>query len=213
MARGHCPTTVDFTFEGRDVNSVLPLLTEESFYKMLETQGLTGLGGQILVQLDELTEDVELDADAVYEKKLFLDRNLKVVERSESDFYYIMFVGVEPGNKIISFKTYKREVASKIIHVAQDEIYFDFNFYASEKNDEFELFEDHLLSKESAVLSLREKEITDLQFDSLIEQLTLNRYQVKRALYPVGTRKYFELEPYGQSHLYRQMELRLCGRS
>ena len=50
-----------------------------------------------------------------------------------------------------------------------------------------------MLSKESAVLALSENEITDLQFDSLIEQLTLNRYQVKSALYPVGTRKYFEL--------------------
>lgn len=194
MSRGHYPTTLDFTFEGQEVNSTLPLITEASFNKVLETEGLTGLGGQILVQLDELTEDVELAADANYEKKLFLNRNLKVVDRADSDFYYILFIGVEPGNKIISFKTYKREVASKIIHVAQDEIYFDFNYYAAEKNDEFELFEDHLLSKESAVLSLSEENITDLQFDSLIEQLTLNRYQVKRALYPVGTRKYFELK-------------------
>ena len=190
---GHYPVSTDFVLEGQEVNLSIPLITEESFNWMLEKEGLMGLGGHILIELDQLTEDVELDFGAKYEEKLFLDRRMRVVSRGDADYSYILFVGVEPGNKIISFKTYKNEVASKIIHVTQDEIYFDFNFYAAVKNDEFELFEENLLSKETGILSVDENEILDLSYDTKFVKKTVNRLQAKKALYPVGTRKYYEL--------------------
>lgn len=198
-ASGHYPTTTDFILEGQFVNLTIPLLTEESFSKVLQDNNLTGLGGHVLIELDELTEDVDFGLDSGYEDKLFLDRSMRVVERGDSDYAFILFVGLTPGNHIISFKTYKREVTSKIIHVAEREIYYDFNFYAEVENDEFELYEDNLLSKETGLLSINEDEIVDLSFDTPFMKMTVNRMQAKRALYPVGTRKYYELKHLDES--------------
>ncbi|MEX1099410.1 MAG: hypothetical protein WEB87_03220, partial [Bacteriovoracaceae bacterium] len=193
FAGGYMPTTTDLALEAIEVAMSLPLIEERSFNNMLRAQGLRGLGGHVLVELDQLTEDVDFNQDVFYEKKLYLDRNMKVVERTESDYSFILFVGVDPGNKIASFKTYKNEVASKIIHIASDEIYFDFNFYEEVKNDEFELYEENLLSKETGILSLDEDEVVDLAFESEFIKKTVNRMEVPRALYPVGSRKYYEL--------------------
>lgn len=193
FASGHYPLTTDFVLESSPTNLTVPLITNESFAKMLESKNLTGIGGHILVELDELTEDIELELDSNYEAKIFLDRNLRVVERSESDYSFIMFVGVASGNRIISFKTYKNQVTSKIIHVVEDEIYFDFNFYAEEVNDQIDFYEEHLLSKETGILSIDEDEIVDLAFETKFVKKTVNTIEAKKALYPVGTRKYYEL--------------------
>ena len=199
FASGHYPVTTDFVLEGHDVNIRVPLPSEESFQQLVEKLGITGLGGHILIELDELTEDAALELDTVYEEKLFLDRSLKVVDRGDSDYSYIMFVGVVPGNKIISFRTYRNEVTSKIVHISEDEIYFDTNFYNQVESDEFELFEENLLSKETGLLSVNENEIVDLAYDTKFTKKTVNRFQLGKSLYPVGARKYYELKHLNES--------------
>lgn len=199
FASGHYPVTTDFVLEGHDVSIRVPLPSEESFQQLVENLGITGLGGHILIELDELTEDAALEMDTAYEKKLFLDRSLKVVDRGDSDYSYIMFVGVVPGNKIISFRTYRNEVTSKIVHISEDEIYFDTNFYNQVESDEFELFEENLLSKETGLLSVNENEIVDLAYDTKFTKKTVNRFQLGKSLYPVGARKYYELKHLNES--------------
>lgn len=194
FASGHYPMSIDFALEKGAMSSKINLIAEDSFNRLIEREGLTGVGAHVLVELDELTEDVEFDLETRFEAKLFLDSAMRVVERTESDYSYILFVGVEPGNKIISFKTYKNEITSKIIHVVRDEIYFDFNYYQQIGNDNFELFEEHLLSKDASLLSVDEDEVVNLSYDSRIIKKTVNELEIKKSLYPIGFRKYFELK-------------------
>ncbi|MCO4752931.1 MAG: hypothetical protein KC478_00545 [Bacteriovoracaceae bacterium] len=194
FSSGYLPTSMDLVLEEQEVNLTVPLISTDSFSEVLKKNQLRGLGAQVLIELDELTEDADFDVSTKYEKKLFLDRTLRVVDRGDSAYSYIMFVGVETGNKILSFKTYKNQVTSKIIHLVEDELYFDFNFYHHVKKDSFELFEEHLLAKESGLLSVDEDQVIDLAFESEINKKTVNRLEIKEALYSVGARKYYELK-------------------
>lgn len=199
FSRGYLPVSVDLVLEQGNVNLGVPAITKSSFNKVLEEKGLRGLGSHALIELDELTEDADFDVSTGYESKLFLDSNLNIVNRGDSEYAFILFIGVEPGNRIISFKTYKNEITSKIVHLVEDELYFDFNFYHRLKNDRFALFEDNLLSQESGVLSLDENQITDLGYESKITKKTVNEFSTDKALYSIGTRKYFELKHQGES--------------
>ncbi|MBC75737.1 MAG: hypothetical protein CME64_06955 [Halobacteriovoraceae bacterium] len=193
FSSGYLPTSVDLVLEEGNINLGVPLLSKASFNAVVEKRGLRALGTHVLVELDELTEDADFDVSTGYESKLFLDRNLNIVDRGDSEYAFILFIGVEPGNRILSFKTYKNEVTSKIVHLVQDELYFDFNFYHKEKNDFFGLYEDNLLSQENSVLSLDENQIVDLAYESKIDKKTVNEFSISKALYSVGTRKYYEL--------------------
>ena len=199
FSHGYLPVSVDLVLEQGNVNLGIPTISKTSFNKVLEEKGLRGLGSHALIELDELTEDADFDVSTGYELKLFLDRNLNIVNRGDSEYAFILFIGVEPGNRILSFKTYKNEITSKIVHLVEDELYFDFNFYHRIKNDKFALFEDNLLSQESGVLSLDENQITDLGYESKITKKTVNEFSIDKALYSIGTRKYFELKHQGES--------------
>jgi hypothetical protein len=196
---GHIPTTVDFVLEDSEVASTVPLLTQEYLSSILEREEVTGSGATLLVELDEQTEDLDLDVDTAYEKKIFLNKKFQVVDRSDSEYAFVMIVGIKPGNTILSFKTIENEMVSKIIHLESDEVYYDSNFYIEKNNDEFELNEESLLSKSSAPLSLDSKEILGLTFDAKIKKKTINLYELNRVKYPIGIRSYVELKHLSES--------------
>ena len=196
---GHIPTTVDFVLEDSEIASTIPLLTQEYLSSILEKEQVTGSGATLLVELDEQTEDLDLDVDTAYEKKIFLDKKFQVVDRSDSEYAFVMIVGIKPGNTILSFKTIENEMVSKIIHLESDEVYYDSNFYIEKSNDEFELNEESLLSKSSAPLSLDSKEILGLTFDEKIKKKTINLYELNKVKYPIGIRSYVELKHLSES--------------
>lgn len=196
---GHIPTTVDFVLEDNEVASTIPLLTQEYLASVLEKEKVTGSGATLLVELDEQTEDLDLDVDTAYEKKIFLDKNFNIVDRSDSEYSFIMILGVKPGNTILSFKTITNEMVSKIIHLESDEVYYDSNFYVDTDNDDFELNEESLLSKSSSPLSLDNKEILGLTFDAKIKKKTINLYELNKVKYPIGIRSYVELKHLNES--------------
>jgi hypothetical protein len=196
---GHIPTTVDFVLEDNEVASTIPLLTQEYLASVLEKEKVTGSGATLLVELDEQTEDLDLDVDTAYEKKIFLDKNFNIVDRSDSEYSFIMILGVKPGNTILSFKTITNEMVSKIIHLESDEVYYDSNFYVDTNNDDFELNEESLLSKSSSPLSLDNKEILGLTFDAKIKKKTINLYELNKVKYPIGIRSYVELKHLNES--------------
>lgn len=196
---GHLPTTVDFVLEANEIASAIPLLTKEYMDAVVKHEQITGSGATLLVELDEQTEDLDLDVDTPYERKVFLNKKFNIVDRSDSDYSYIMILGVKPGNTIISFKTIQNEFVSKIIHLESDEVYYDSNFYIEHKKDEFELNEENLLSKSKSPLSLDSKEILGLTFDSRIKKKTINMYELPKVKYPIGTRSYIELKHLSES--------------
>lgn len=199
LSRNHYPTTVDFVLEDNEIAASIPVLSHDYLNGILDSEKIAGIGAFLLVELDETTEDLDLDLDTKYERKLFLDKNFKVVDRSDSDYSFILLAGVRPGNTVISFKTNKNEIVSKIIHLEKDEIYFDSNFYLVKESDDFSLAESNLLAKNKSTLSLDSKEILGLTFDAKITKQTVNRYKFGNVKYPMGTRSYIELKHLNES--------------
>ena len=188
----HYPTTVDFVLENNEVVAKIPMLQKTYINKLITQNGLTGFGGQLLVELDNLTEDVDIDAK--YEKKIFLNKYLQQVERGEDDYSFILFIGADTGNTIISFKTIKNKTVSKIIHIEDEELYYEPNFYVEKTLDDFELSEEYLLSKDKGPLSLDPRNIVGLTFGNKFKKLTNNRYRLNKVQYPLGMRSYIELK-------------------
>lgn len=199
FSSGHIPLAMDLVFEPSTIAINPPMLTNEYFSKMLLENNLNGPGGHLLVELDDLTEDVSVENDDGYESKLYLSKNFKVVDPSDSDFNYILFVGINPGNSTLSFRTNKGEVTSKIVHVENDYILFDSNFYIEHKRDKVDLFEEYLLSKKPNPLSIRVSDVKNFSYDTKYSKKAINSIESNRSLYPLGTRKYLELSHLNES--------------
>lgn len=188
----HYPTAMDFVLEAGEISMSAPLFKRKEFDIFLKENNVKGLGGHVLVELDEKTEDADLSADTKYERKLFLNKNMKVVSREDSDFNYILFLGVSSGNTIIYFRTLTNDIVSKIIYVKDETIYFEPNLYTEVVKDEFSIYEDNLLGKDLTQLNVHSKEIENFSSNYNVENLSFNRLRLKKAIYPTGTRKYQE---------------------
>jgi hypothetical protein len=191
LSKGNIPTTIDIVLEDGETTASVPVFSREYYSEIMTSQNLRGDKAVLIVELDKKTEDVNIDAK--YEAKLYFDKNLRIVNPSDSDYNYIMLVGIESGNTIVNFKRTDEKVISKIVHLEDEEIYYDPNFYFNLKNDEFDLIEEHLLSKSLGPLSLDVKELEGLTFDAKFKKLTINKYQASTTIYPVGTRSYIQL--------------------
>lgn len=198
-ARNHYSTVIDFVFEGLDTQFSIPLFEIEKFNNLVQAVGVSALGSQILVELDELTEDVELDVDTKFEAKLFLDSSLNIVDRADAEFSYIMFLGVTPGNTIINFRNSKGRVTNKIIHLSPKDIYYEPNFYAEVPSDKMSLYEEGLRSKCIGMLDINEEKIKPWSFPGKIVKESLNAHTINEMLYPLGTRKYFDFTHFEKS--------------
>lgn len=199
LSSSHYPTAMDLVFEGTKAALSVPVFKKDSFEYLIKETGKTGLGSHLLVELDETTEDVEIDADTKYEEKLFLNQNLKKVNRDTSDYNYILFIGVEPGNTIVNFKNTKNEISNKIVHLAEKEIFYDPNFYAEVLEDTVELYKENLLSKCKGLLNIDSDNIKPWSFEAKVNKKSINRYSLGRMIYPIGTRKYMELKHLDES--------------
>jgi hypothetical protein len=192
FANGHYPTAIDIIVENQKETARIPLIQYKYLSELYSKINANGLGATILVELDASTEDVDLDTK--YEKKIYLDHNLRFVERSESDYSFIMFIGAEAGNTIINFKSSLGNGLSKIIHIKNDEIYYEPNFYLNNEIDQFTLFEEYLLTKDQTQLSLDPAQIRGLTFNNKLKKITNNKYRLDRVVYPLGMRSYLELK-------------------
>lgn len=187
------PTTSDFVYELEPVVVNLPTISRDSFNELVSSQNLRAQGGHILIELGDMTESADLLSTTRYEKKLYLDSNYRVVNRGDAEYIYILYVGVEAGNTILTYKSWKNETSSKIIHVANDEIYYDFNLYVEESQDQFEICEESVLSKKPTEYYLSSNEVKSFSFDTKIKNLGLNTFGIDRSVLPLGTRKYYSL--------------------
>ncbi|MFT6633061.1 MAG: hypothetical protein ACJAS4_003030 [Bacteriovoracaceae bacterium] len=199
LASSHYPTVFDFVFEGTKASIEVPMFKKDVFEDLIKSLGITGIGAHLLIELDEKTEDIEIAADSKYERKVYLNKNLKDVDRDNADYSYILFLGVDPGNTIVNFKNIKNEISNKIIHLTEKEIYYDPNFYAEILDDKVELFKEGLLSKCKGLLNIEVDKIKSWSFDGKVTKKSLNSYSLGRMIYPIGTRKYMELSHLDES--------------
>ena len=198
-AYGHYPTSHDFVFEGISARYAIPVFEKDKFDSIVERLQVPALGAQLLVELDDRTEDVELDIDTKYDGKVYLSENLNIVDRADSDYSYILFLGVNPGNTIINFKDVDNNITNKIIYLSAKEIYYEPNFYANIKKDTLSLYEEGLRSKCLGMLDIANEKVEPWSFKGDISKLSLNTHTVNNMVYPLGTRKYFELSHFEKS--------------
>ncbi len=197
---GHYPTSSDLIFENLKITANYPLFTRGYIEEVMTTQNLRGMGGQLLVELDESTEDVDLDIANQYEAKLFLDKNFRVINRNDSDFSYILFIGVKPGNVLVSYMDINSDIVSRIIHIASEEMYYDANFYAEIGAESISLYSEGLLSQCKSILNVPATKLTTWNSSNVkISKEKLNSFRVKKAKYALGSRKYLKLDHLGES--------------
>lgn len=199
VSRGYYPTTTDIIFEAGSLKANIPVFSLNSFETILNDHNLRGLGGHLLVELDEKTEDVELDKEIKYEAKLYLNKQFKVVSRSSYDYNFVLFIGVEVGNTIVNFRNNKDEYVTKLLHITGDEIYYEPNFYAEVDNDFFAVYEERLLSKCKSIKNINPKKIEPWSYNGKISKEALNKVKVRKMIYPLGSRKYFEFKHLDES--------------
>ena len=177
----------------------IPLLSLRFIDNFIEKNKNTGRGGLLLFEAHYSVNDIAIDIN--YETKYFLDSKFKQVKKGTS-FKYIFFTGVSPGNAVVSYLVNTDQTAQKIIYVDENELFFDKEYFESEKIVELDLYERKILSRYKTDLRISPIEIK--VFNRKINSKTngINRYEVRYPPNPISSRNYFEL-----SHLNKSIFL------
>lgn len=193
---GHVVTNIDLTLENEEILLNIPLVTESSYVKLTNKYNIDESLGSVLISLDDKVEDVDINAD--YGRRLYLDRNFKEVN-SESDYLYVFFLGVEAGNAILEYVIEQNEKTTKIIFVENEEIYFDLNYLVESESEIINFYTRYVLSRKKKALEVDKEDISNFSYNSKFTKNSLNSLKQNFSVYPLGTRKYYELSRDGNS--------------
>ena len=186
------PTIVELPLEYGDFLVNIPLLERDDLFKRFE--GIRG--AMLLVELDEVTDSIDIDHR--YVERILLNDRFKKVEEGD-DYRFILYVGVEPGNTLIQYLTLNNEVGEKIVHLVEDHVLYESNTYIESKKEKIELYETKLLGKNDLELSIDGDDIRYFNTGIGAKSIGLNLYEVERPVLPLGMRKYLELKHLGES--------------
>lgn len=189
LKRGYIPTNTDLILEEGVSEVVIPLVEESTFNDLLAPYGSRGAIGAVLVELDKASLGASLDVP--YSQLLRLDAELKITQ--EDNYVYELFVGVQAGNAMLSYKTRKGEDVSKIIHVHEHELTFETNFFENPQTLTLSLFEEDLLSKERTPLIISSQEVKKFASKDLSSKHNDHTYMLHFEKSLLGGRKYLEL--------------------
>lgn len=185
IAKNHVTTHVDFTLEQNNTSELVPLLTDEYFYKLQNGNAVTG---GLLLKVDSAVGDVQIDKD--HSSRKFLDGDLKEV--SDKSYEFVYFSNVPAGNVLVSFVT-RYKTVRKILFVTPQELTYEKNLMEDIGHVQLEMFEDNLLSKEKTQLNINAEEMTEFTQTPRTEKLSLNNYKLPVGLQSYGSRLYLEL--------------------
>jgi hypothetical protein len=190
LSGGYVPTKMDISLEPGNFELNIPLLSSHQLNRFLHEENLSAHGGLLLVQLASTTDSVEIDA--YYEAKIYLDRSFKVVEQS-NEYDFILFTGVTAGNVMIKQRNFRSELAQKIIHVTDDELYFEGGQFIDRSNDILSLEAINLLGRKNSVLDINAGHIKVFNTNKSAQKLAIAKYEVAYPLQSAGMRKYLEM--------------------
>lgn len=201
VAMGHIRMVADIPIGSVD-NLEVPLIDEGVFNTyidgLIKEQSAPAdvmHGGHVLAYVEEAVEDISIDGD--YKAKILLSDNFSVVK--DDSYSYIMFLGVDPGNTVISYLYDNGGVAEKISYVSYDEVLFEFGMTTMSKHTSISLYERGLLSKESKELNINKSDINYFNRDVKFSSAGFNKYEYKRPKKLLGMRDYLKLEHLGDS--------------
>jgi len=190
IKRDYVRTKIEIPLKQGKSTLKVPLLEVEALEKFLEKENLKGLGGFILLDLENSVMSV--DIDATYEAKIYLDEHLKVVEEGEEQF--VFYVGVPMGNTLLKVLDKKKEIGQKIIHVTENELFFDKIKLSPGRVEIVELFEKNLLGKIETELNINGRNLNIFNTRFSAKNLGINTYEYYHPTLIQGSRKYFTLK-------------------
>ncbi len=190
---GYVPMVMDLAIDQRDTNKELaiPFVDMTSYNEFLDKNKLKGLGGHLLVELSNSVIDVDLEVAA--EAKLYFDDNFKLVDFN-SDYRFVLFVGVRPGNIVMSYLLDDDSRAEKVANIPYGTIYYDLNEIQSSKARRLSLLEKGPFGSTAKPLAINENELVFFNTNRRGKELVPGIYSINTPSIPKGFRNYFELQ-------------------
>lgn len=190
LKKGFVPTSTELILEEGSSELAIPLIEEDVLYNLNETFEQRGSVGSLLVELDDETEIAKLDVP--FGKVVKLNGDFKPTENE--DFRYELFLGVKSGNAMITYQKGSGEIVNRIVHIHENELTYDANFYEDVMNEKVKLFEEDLLAKETSPLILAEDQISAFAKETSIKKINQNTYHLNFDVQNLGGRRYLELK-------------------
>ena len=185
-------TRVDIVLERGVVREEsIPVFFRAELAEFFKQQKLSGGGGYLLVELDQSTESVTLDAS--HEAVFYLDRKLRIVADA-ADYNYLLFVGLPPGSTTIDYIRNGYENLKKVILIERGSIYYESNQYLKMGKDIVEIDQRNTLAFDKSHLNVDGSQIVQFNSYEKVTQIAPNRYDLTTNVLPAGTRKYLEFK-------------------
>lgn len=190
----HVPTHADIVLaQGQEGVLEIPVITNEKLQALGEVARQVPTGN-VLIELDENTEEVQIDGIKTEAKKLTADLMITTGE----DYRYLFFPGVEAGNRTVTLVRTDGRVLHHIIHVHEKEVSFDPNLYSEEERLTVRLVEEDLLSKKKRSLVIPSDSALLFFSGEKAQKLTPSTYAYKKSPMPLGARHYMVLTHQGE---------------
>jgi hypothetical protein len=189
LKRGYVPTSTEIILEEGTGSVSIPLIEEETLNDLILPFERKGAVGAVLVELDDETDIAKLDVP--FGDVVKLNGDFKKTENE--DFRYQLFVGVQAGNAMVSYHRGNGEVVSKILHVHENELTYDANFYEDVINEKIRLYEEDLLAKENSPLIISGDQVKIFATNSKAKKINNHTYKMNFGSSHLGGRRYLEL--------------------
>ena len=189
LKRGFVPTSTEIIMEEGQSAVTIPMIQEDTFNKFQAVYERRGSVGALLVELDDETEVAKIDIP--FGDVIKLDGDLRRTDNE--DFRYQLFVGVKAGNALLSYHHSNGEIIKKIVHVHENEITYDANFYEDVVNEKVKIYEEDLLAKESSPLIISEDQVRIFASDSYAKKINNHTYKLYFGSSHLAGRRYLEL--------------------
>ncbi|MFN9113298.1 MAG: hypothetical protein ACK5XN_24780, partial [Bacteroidota bacterium] len=183
MQKDHVATHVDIPVAAGRVDIEIPALTSEFLGKYYVQPGAKPLG-YVLIELDDETDNVYLDG--LRPKVVKLTDDFKVTKGD--DFRYMLFTGVEVGNRLMTTKRNDGTYSYRILHVYEEEVTFDPNIYGAKEDITVALYEEDVLSKTKRELSISSENVVMTFSGAKSAKLATNRHKVRAGALMLGAR-------------------------
>ena len=192
LKTGYLPVTLDIgLIKDQTRFYQIPMFSIASFNEFLESKNLYGQGGNVLVKVPDLVEKVSIDAN--YERKLFINSSFNEVD-IDDDYVYVLFLGVDPGNVLLSYTLADLSIVDKVALVEEDSVYYDDNYLVRKTNYTFELYNEFILSKKSNPLDLEPEKIFKFNSEVNAQRDGVTRYKMNMGILSTSMRAYIEFD-------------------
>ncbi|MBK23847.1 MAG: hypothetical protein CME70_07570 [Halobacteriovorax sp.] len=151
----------------------VPLLEREALNKLLDKEGLKGLGSHLLIDLGDTAIDVDIDRP--FEARTYLNEEFKLTTQ-EKNYKYILYVGVEPGNAVLRYLDSKGATLEKLTFLAESELTYEYFSAKKPYPLKFETFELNPLSQKAKELPISASRITPFGKEISPKQVGINSF-------------------------------------